>query len=166
MKLVGSDFVTQLPSLADGNGGLQQLPPVGQGVSSGQRGAERMNKEQLFEEIRHELEVHTQIEETMRYPALQKREELKDRVLEAIEEHRQVKMLLRESNRLSEGSEKLDAKVKVMSEDGEHHVKEEENEMFSKVREIYSQEQFDKLGQQLTEAKQEFGQTRRRSTAG
>ena len=128
---------------------------------------DEQQKEQLFEQIRHELEAHTYIEEAVLYPALQQHEELSDLVREAIEEHRQVKNLLRESERLTEGSERLNAKVKVMSEDVEHHVQEEEEKMFPPVRRLYSQAQLDELGQQLTAAKQEFGrQPRTRSTAG
>jgi len=124
-------------------------------------------KEQLFEQISYELEVHTHIEETVLYPTLQKHEDLKDMVLEAIEEHRQVKTLLRESERLVNGSEKLDAKVKVMSENVEHHVQEEEEKMFPKVREFFSREQLDTLGTELEAAQKAFGkQPRMRATAG
>lgn len=123
-------------------------------------------KEKLFEQISHELQIHTYIEEAVLYPAFQKREELKDMVLEAIEEHRQVKKLITDSERLSEGSEKLDAKVKVMKEDVEHHVEEEENEMFPKAQQLFSKEQLTELGRQLEEARKEFGkQQRSRSTA-
>ncbi|HYE72306.1 MAG TPA: hemerythrin domain-containing protein [Blastocatellia bacterium] len=123
-------------------------------------------KERLFEQICQELTIHTYIEEAVLYPALQKREELKDMVLEAIEEHRQVKKLIAESERLIEGSEKLDAKVKVMQEDVEHHVEEEENEMFPKAEQLFSREQLNELGRQLEEAKREFGkQPKTRSTA-
>src|SRR5256885_15748678 len=76
--------------------------------------------ERLFEQIKTELETHTHIEETVFYPALQKQEELKDLVLEALEEHKQVKTLIREIERLSDGSERFDAKLKVMGENVEH----------------------------------------------
>ena len=51
---------------------------------------------QIFTQIKKELETHARIEETVFYPAMQKHEELKDMVLESIEEHKQVKTLLRE----------------------------------------------------------------------
>jgi hemerythrin superfamily protein len=124
-------------------------------------------KQELFEQIKYELEVHTHIEETVLYPALEKREELKDLTLEAVEEHRQVKTLLREISNLVEGSEKFDAKLKVMSENVEHHVEEEEEEMFPKMQQLFSESQIEKLGQELAAAKQEYGkQPRTRSTAG
>ncbi len=110
-------------------------------------------KQQLFEQIKTELENHTQIEETVLYPALQKYEDLKDYVLEAIEEHRQVKTLLQEIERLTDGSEKFDAKLKVMKENVEHHVEEEENEMFPDAQKTLSKDELSALEQELEAAK-------------
>ncbi|HZN12113.1 MAG TPA: hemerythrin domain-containing protein [Blastocatellia bacterium] len=122
-------------------------------------------KEQLFEKIKTELETHTHIEETVFYPALERHEELKDLVLEAYEEHKQVKTLIREIGQLVEGSEKFDAKLKVMGENVEHHVEEEEEEMFPKVRKLMSATQLGQLGKELEEAKQSFAKSSARSTA-
>jgi hemerythrin-like domain-containing protein len=107
----------------------------------------------LFAKIKTELEIHTHIEETIFYPRLQQDEELKDMVLEALEEHKQAKTLLREISALAEGSEKLDAKLKVLMEDVEHHVDEEENEMFPKVEDTLSDDELEELGAQLEAAK-------------
>jgi iron-sulfur cluster repair protein YtfE (RIC family) len=60
---------------------------------------------QLFEEIKQELETHTHIEETVFYPAVREADELKDMVLESLEEHKQVKTLLREMENLTSDSE-------------------------------------------------------------
>jgi hemerythrin superfamily protein len=109
----------------------------------------------LFEKIRNELEVHTHIEETILYPRLQQVDDLKDLVLEAFEEHKQVKTLIREIGNLIEGSEKLDAKLKVMGENVEHHVDEEENEMFPKVEKALSKDELEALGAQLQAAKKD-----------
>jgi len=110
----------------------------------------------LFEQIRAELETHTHIEETIFYPRLRQYEELKDIVLEGFEEHKQVKTLIREIGNLVDGSEKLDAKLKVMSENVEHHVEEEENEMFPKVRKVMTNMELEELGQELEAAKNEY----------
>jgi hemerythrin superfamily protein len=75
-------------------------------------------------------------------------------VLEAIEEHKQVKTLLREMDELVSDSEKFEPKLKVLMENVEHHAKEEEEgKMFPKVRELVDQTALDKLGQQLEAAK-------------
>lgn len=112
---------------------------------------------QLFEQIKTELEMHTHIEETILYPRFREHEELKDMVLEAFEEHKQVKTLIREIQNLADGSERFDAKLKVMGENVDHHVEEEESEMFPKVEELYSEEQLEELGQQLEVEKKAYG---------
>src|SRR5882757_7685354 len=71
-------------------------------------------KLKLFESVNSELQTHTHIEETILYPACKEHEELKDMVLEAFQEHKQIKAFLREIPALSEGSEQLDAKLKVL----------------------------------------------------
>jgi iron-sulfur cluster repair protein YtfE (RIC family) len=108
---------------------------------------------QLFEKIKTELEAHTQIEESIFYPVLDQYEELKDLVLEAFEEHKQVKTLIREITALAEGSEKLDAKLKVMGENVEHHVGEEEEEMFPKVEKLIQQQELERMGEEMMKFK-------------
>src|SRR5215213_1953702 len=100
-------------------------------------------KQNLFEKIKAELETHTYIEETIFYPALREHEELEDIVLEAFEEHKQVKTLLREISALADGSEKFDAKLKVMKENVEHHVDEEEGEMFPQVEDLIDEDELE-----------------------
>jgi hemerythrin superfamily protein len=109
----------------------------------------------LFEQIKTELEVHTHIEETVFYPRLQQYEDLKDMVLEALEEHKQVKTLIREIAALAKGSEKLAAKLTVMGENVEHHVEEEEDEMFPQVEDLLSEDELEELGTQLQAAKKD-----------
>ena len=120
---------------------------------------------QLFEQIKGELETHAHIEEAVMYPAFEKKEELKDMVLEAYEEHKQIKTLLREITALSDGSERLDAKLKVMGENVEHHVDEEENEMFPKVKKLYDREQLEQMGQELEAAKVQFGKSSKKQSS-
>ena len=82
-------------------------------------------KERIFEEINSELESHARIEETVFYPAMQKHQELKDMVREALKEHKQIKALLKEIHNLKSDSEKFDPKLQVLIENVEHHVEEE-----------------------------------------
>jgi hemerythrin superfamily protein len=108
----------------------------------------------LFDEIKTELETHTQIEESVFYPAVGKHEELKDMVLESLEEHKQVKTLLREMENLSSNSEKFEPKLKVLMENVEHHAEEEEEgKMFPKIRQLFSRSELEALGQDLESAK-------------
>ena len=111
-------------------------------------------KRKIFAEIYSELETHAHIEETVFYPAMEKHEELKDMVLEAIEEHKQIKTLLREMDNLKSDSEKFEPKLKVLMENVEHHAEEEEEgKMFPKIREIVDQDALAALGEELESAK-------------
>ena len=111
-------------------------------------------QKQLFEQIKMELETHTHIEETVFYPAVAKHDELKDMVLESLEEHKQVKTLLREMDNLTEDSEKFEPKLKVLMENVEHHAEEEEEaKMFPKVRKLMDAGALDQLGDELEAAK-------------
>jgi hemerythrin superfamily protein len=116
------------------------------------------NRKQIFDQIKKELDTHARIEESIFYPAMEKHEELKDMVLEAIEEHKQVKTLLKEMDNLVSDSEKFEPKLKVLIENVEHHAEEEEEgKMFPKVRKLVDQTTLDKLGQELEAAKGKRG---------
>ncbi len=111
-------------------------------------------KRRIFDEIQSELETHASIEEEIFYPAMQEHEELKDMVLESIEEHKQVKTLLREMDNLKSDSEKFEPKLSVLKENVEHHAEEEEEgKMFPKVRELCDEQELDELGEELEAAK-------------
>jgi hemerythrin superfamily protein len=111
---------------------------------------DQKEKTRIFSEIQAELETHARIEETIFYPAMEQHEELKDMVLESIEEHKQVKTLLKEIDNLKSDSEKFEPKLSVLMENVEHHAEEEEEgKMFPKIREICSQEDLEKLGEEL-----------------
>jgi hemerythrin superfamily protein len=115
---------------------------------------EGKEQKQIFDQIKKELETHARIEESIFYPAMEKHEELKDMVLEAIEEHKQVKTLLKEMDNLVSDSEKFEPKLKVLIENVEHHAEEEEEgKMFPKVRKLVDQTTLDKVGQELEAAK-------------
>ena len=115
---------------------------------------DQKEKNRIFSEIQTELETHARIEETVFYPAVEKHEELKDMVLESIEEHKQVKTLLKEIDNLKADSEKFEPKLAVLMENVEHHAEEEEEgKMFPKVRQLFSKEELEELGQELEAAK-------------
>jgi hemerythrin-like domain-containing protein len=111
-----------------------------------------------FEQIKAELDVHTHIEETIFYPRLVEEgsEDLKKIVLEGIEEHRQAKMFLREISGLADESEKMQPKLQVLMEDIEHHVMEEEGEMFQLVEEEFEEAVLQELGSEMEAEKAKF----------
>lgn len=111
-------------------------------------------KRAIFDDIKMELETHSRIEEEIFYPAMEKHDELKDLVLESIEEHKQVKTLLREIDNLKSDSEKFEPKLNVLMENVKHHAEEEEEgKMFPKVRDVCSASDLEELGQELKDAK-------------
>jgi len=111
-------------------------------------------KMRVFEQIKTELELHTHIEETIFYPALEKPKQTHDLTLEAYEEHDVVKKLLRELSRAKTPNEEWEAKAKVLQENVEHHVEEEENELFEKAEAALSEEQIEALGEQMETEKE------------
>ncbi len=106
-------------------------------------------KLEVFDQIRTELELHTHIEETIFYPALEQPEETHDLTMEAYEEHNVVKKLLRELGRSRTANEEWEAKAKVLQENVEHHVEEEEGELFDKASDALGDEEIEALGQQM-----------------
>jgi len=125
-----------------------------------------------FEKIKFELDGHTHVEETIFYPYLLKvgDKELERIVREGIEEHRQVKLFLSELVDLDGDSEEFLAKLKVLIEDVEHHVEEEEGEMFPMVEDQVEREVLVTMREQMEAEKQTFrgggDKKRSASTAG
>jgi hemerythrin superfamily protein len=110
-------------------------------------------RKDLFNQIDTELEVHAHIEETVFYPAIEDHEELKDMVTEALEEHEEAKSLLEELEELGVESHEFGSKLQQLMEAVEHHVEEEEGEMFPKIREVFEEDELEHLGQDLESAK-------------
>lgn len=112
----------------------------------------------IFKKIKAELDVHAHIEEVIFYPKLQADgdKELIDIVLEGIEEHRQMKMFLRQLADLKDDSEQFEPKLKVLMEDTDHHVKEEEDKMFPLVKEQFESDVLNRLGDKMAAEKENF----------
>ena len=91
-------------------------------------------KMELARQICHELTVHAQVEEEIFYPALRAAMKDTDLLDEAEVEHQSAKDLIAQIEAAGEADEMFDAKVKVLGEYVDHHVKEERNEIFPKAR--------------------------------
>ncbi len=127
------------------SGIFQQLEPT----------TERAEKTrtELFARLLQELTVHAQVEETIFYPSIKQAAETREIVLEGFEEHHVIKMLLKELDEVPVDTEQWTAKLKVLQENVEHHVEEEEGEMFQKARQVLTEEQIDDLGARMEEEK-------------
>ncbi|MGZ5786143.1 MAG: hemerythrin domain-containing protein [Ramlibacter sp.] len=93
-----------------------------------------LKKMELAQQICQELTVHAQIEEEIFYPALREAIKDKDLIAEASVEHQSAKDLIAQIRGMAEPDELFDAKVKVLGEYIDHHVKEERGELFPKAR--------------------------------
>jgi len=108
------------------------------------------NREKLFKELKNELDVHAQIEEQLFYPAVRDAKQTHEIVLESFEEHKQVTMVLMDLEKADKNTEHWLAGLKVLMEDVQHHVGEEENELFPKVKDkVLSKEELDDLGKRM-----------------
>lgn len=108
----------------------------------------------IFEQIKMELELHTHIEEKIFYPALEKPKQTHELTLEAYEEHDVVKKLLKELSKSKTAGEEWEAQAKVLKENVEHHVEEEENELFPKADAALSEEDIEALGERMAAEKE------------
>jgi hypothetical protein len=110
--------------------------------------AQTEDRRQLFVRIADNLSAHALIEERIFYPAAYVGE-LKDLLHEAVEEHLSVKRLIADLLDLGAGEASFEAKMKVLKEQVEHHVEEEESELFEKVRASFSAQELESLGDQM-----------------
>ena len=112
-------------------------------------------REELFTTIKRELTVHEVIEEEIFYPTLKQHPKARDVVLEGYEEHHVVDTLMGELSALPYDDETWGAKFTVMKENIEHHVEEEEGDMFKKARQVFDDKELDQLGASMAERKAE-----------
>ncbi len=112
-------------------------------------------KQKLFTQIADKLAVHAAIEETAFYPAV-KAERTEDILLESLEEHLGIKRVLSDLIDLDADDETFDAKAKVLQEQVEHHVEEEEGDLFPKVKKIFDEETLVAIAQQMAELQEEL----------
>jgi hemerythrin-like domain-containing protein len=106
-------------------------------------------REELFSRLKADLTVHEIIEEEIFYPALKEHPKAKDIVLEAYEEHNVVDTLMGELSSLPADDERWGAKAKVMQENIEHHIEEEEGDMFKKARQVFDEAELEELGERM-----------------
>jgi rubrerythrin len=106
-------------------------------LTNGDGGA---GSEKLFDKLKKEIEAHSRAEEAVLYEPLKKEEETKEVILEGYQEHHAADLFLREMADGKTGSDIWMAKASVLMEMVEHHVVEEEGEMFQKARMVLDDE--------------------------
>ena len=108
---------------------------------------------ELFSTIKGELTVHEIIEEEIFYPELKAHPKARDIVLEGYQEHHVVDLLMGELEQMDVADERWGAKAIVMKENIEHHIEEEEGEMFAKARQVFDRAELADLGGRMAERK-------------
>jgi hypothetical protein len=104
---------------------------------------------ELFATIKGELMIHEVIEEEIFYPELKAHPKAKDIVLEGYEEHHVVDLVMSELEEVPVDDESWGAKAMVMKENVEHHMEEEEGEMFRTARSVFDKGELDDLGARM-----------------
>jgi len=113
-------------------------------------------REELFTKVKQELVVHEAIEEEIFYPALKEHPKTKEIALEGYEEHHVVDTVMAEIEGVAYDDEKWGAKFKVMKENLEHHIEEEEGEMFKQAKQVFDEDELAQLGKSMLARKEEL----------
>ena len=111
-------------------------------------------KSAIVEEICNELSVHAKVEEEIFYPAARQAIDDEELIDEADVEHASAKSLIAELESMQPGDDHYDAKVTVLGEYIDHHVKEEQSEIFPKARKAKLDTK--ELGERIAQRKQEL----------
>ena len=112
-------------------------------------GAEGSEREQRMDFLRTELVAHERMEEEVLYPRLREENKARETVLEGYEEHHVADVLLDELLDVPPDTDLWKAKVKVLKENVEHHMDEEEDELFKDARAILDREELKRLGERM-----------------
>jgi hemerythrin-like domain-containing protein len=117
--------------------------------------AEGASATRLWNQLKSMLTLHEELEETYFYPQLKEEKKTEDLVLESYEEHHVMDVLIEEISQLEPSAENWQAKIKVLQENTEHHIDEEEGSLFPKVRKIWDTRKREEVGRQMQQRKTE-----------
>ncbi len=112
----------------------------------------RNKLEKVFSKIKNELEMHTVAEEQFFYPELKDEEDTRDMVLKSLNDHQEIKSLLTELDQ-EQVNEQWIAKMSAMKENFQHHISDEENDLFEKAQEILDEDELEMIGESITQLK-------------
>ena len=131
-------------------------------LAEGEQTTERAEKTRtdLFERLKDALLSHEQMEEVVLYPALKAHPKARGMALEAFEEHHVVDEILEELGNTPVTDETWAAKFTVARENLEHHMGEEEDEMFPKCRTMFSKDELEQMGAKMAEIQMAARQVR------
>ena len=117
--------------------------------------AEGASATRLWEQLKAMLTLHEELEETFLYPQLKEEKNTEDLVLESYQEHHVMDVLMEEISQIEPSDETWQPKIKVLQENTEHHIEEEEGSLFPKVRKIWDARKREEVGRQMEQRKAE-----------
>lgn len=120
-------------------------------LSGADTGADAPNT--IFVQFRDNFMLHGQVEEQIFYPALKEHPETASLVEHAVDEHQEVKEMLAKMEELAPNSDEFQRLLKKAKEEIQHHVQEEEGEMFVKARHVLGEQKMEELGRQIKQMK-------------
>ncbi len=110
----------------------------------------------LYRELYRELHSHAVMEEQVLYTRLEQEESMKYLLAEAKEEHVQGENMLQELAKMDDTTIEWTGKVTVLKENTEHHLREEEEEMFVQAKKILKDGEAEKMAIAFIEGKKEL----------
>jgi hemerythrin-like domain-containing protein len=113
-------------------------------------------REKLFLQLKKEILPHLKAEEKTLYPALKEEKDSRRKAMESIEEHHVTELVLHELDQLGKNEEHWAAKFEVFKELVEHHIEEEEEEIFSFAEEVLDEESIDQIMKSFQEEKEKI----------
>lgn len=111
---------------------------------------------ECFNQLYNALNVHVEVKEQIFYPAIRNCQDTEELVDEAQQEHSKAKQMLEDLEYLSPTSVEFKQKIGELKQAIQHHVQEQENEVFSKVRECMSQKEREQLGSKFEALKRKL----------
>jgi hemerythrin superfamily protein len=131
---------------------IEQLENI-EGSLDAEEGGIEFAPTELFKQLKSALTLHTQVEEQVFYPAMREFEETRDLIAEALEEHQAVDQILEDMSLLSPNDDDFQDRLEELKENLEHHLGEEEDEMFPKAEELCGEKRLNEMGRQMQQIK-------------
>lgn len=117
-------------------------------------------RERIFAELKMEINAHAEAEEQAIYPELKEEEKTEEIAFESVEEHSIVKFLLKKLDQTPCDAKEWTAQITALKEVIEHHVEEEEEEMFKKMRAAYSEDELEEFATSFLTVKEQALKTK------
>jgi hypothetical protein len=120
-----------------------------EGDSTTERGVK--TRTELYARLKEMLTTHERMEEEVLYPALKNHPKAREITLESYQEHHVVDLIFEELDATPVDDEQWGAKFTVAKENIEHHIEEEEGELFRDARKIFEDDELERMGEKMAE---------------